>query len=240
MTRPTLAPAIVTLLLLGGCAEVQHKPDPAFAATYPEAAPEKQARPSGGIYQASYQPGATLYLFEDVKPRRPGDVLTVVLVEETSASKAAKTATSKKNSTDISNPTLLGSPVQFGTPGFLPLESHSGNGLGTSLEGKRDFAGSGNSSQSNSLTGRVTVTVAQVLANGNLVVRGEKWLKLNQGEEYVQISGIVRPADIRPDNTVLSTQVADARIAYTGKGAINDANVMGWLARFFTSAIFPF
>ena len=238
MPRPILV--LAALLALGGCAEVQHKPDPAFAATYPEATPAAPARASGGIYQASYQPGNTLYLFEDVKPRRPGDVLTVVLVEETSASKAAKTATNKKNSTDISNPTLLGSPMQFNTPNFLPLQSHNGNGLGTSLEGTRDFSGSGNSSQSNSLTGRVTVTVAQVLGNGNLVVRGEKWLKLNQGEEYVQISGIVRPADIRPDNTVLSTQVADARIAYTGKGAINDANVMGWLARFFASAIFPF
>ena len=238
MTRSMLA--FATVLLLGGCAGVQHKPDPDFAATYPDAAPAQPARASGGIYQASYQPGNTLYLFEDVKPRRPGDVLTVVLVEETSASKAAKTATNKKNSTDISNPTLLGSPMQFNTPNFLPLQSHNGNGLGTSLEGTRDFSGSGNSSQSNSLTGRVTVTVAQVLGNGNLVVRGEKWLKLNQGEEYVQISGIVRPADIRPDNTVLSTQVADARIAYTGKGAINDANVMGWLARFFASAIFPF
>ena len=238
MTRSILA--FGALLLLAGCAGLEHKPDPDFAATYPEATPPPPARPSGGIYQASYQPGNTLYLFEDVKPRRAGDVLTVVLVEETSASKAAKTATSKNNSTDITNPTLLGSPVQFNTPNFLPLESHSGNGLGTSLEAERDFSGTGNSSQSNSLTGRVTVTVAQVQPNGNLMVRGEKWLKLNQGEEYVQISGIVRPADIRPDNTVLSTQVADARIAYTGKGAINDANVMGWLARFFASAIFPF
>jgi flagellar L-ring protein precursor FlgH len=238
MTRTAFV--LIVTALLGGCAGVQHRPDPDFAATYPEPAPAAPAPASGGIYQAGYQPGNTLYLFEDVKPRRAGDVLTVVLVEETSASKAAKTTTNKKNSTDIANPTLLGSPMQFNTPNFLPLESHTGNGLGTSLEAERDFSGAGNSSQSNSLTGRVTVTVAQVLPNGNLMVRGEKWLKLNQGEEYVQISGIVRPADIRPDNTVLSTQVADARIAYTGKGAINDANVMGWLARFFASAIFPF
>jgi flagellar L-ring protein precursor FlgH len=237
MTR--IALVLMATALLAGCAGFEHKPDPHYAASYPEPGPVVPAVPSGSIYQAAYQPGATLYLFEDVKPRRPGDVLTVVLVEETSASKAAKTATNKKNSTDISNPTLLGSPMQFNTPNFLPLQSHNGNGLGTSLEGTRDFSGSGNSSQSNSLTGRVTVTVAQVLGNGNLMVRGEKWLKLNQGEEYVQISGIVRPADIRPNNTVLSTQVADARIAYTGKGAINDANVMGWLARFFSSAIFP-
>jgi flagellar L-ring protein precursor FlgH len=238
MTR--IALVLMATALLAGCAGFEHKPDPHYAASYPEPGPVVPAVPSGSIYQAAYQPGATLYLFEDVKPRRVGDVLTVVLEEETSASKAAKTGTDKKNSTDISNPTLLGSPVEFGTPGFLPLASHNGNGLGTSLEAERSFSGSGNASQSNRLSGSVTVTVAQVLANGNLVIRGEKWLKLNQGEEYVQISGIVRPADIRPNNTVLSTQVADARIAYTGKGAINDANVMGWLARFFASALFPF
>ncbi len=230
-----LLPAVVC-----GCSGFEHKPDPQYAATYPPDRSEAPAVPSGGIYQASYQPGATLYLFEDVKPRHVGDMLTVILVEETSASKAAKTATDKSSSVDISNPTLLGSPLQFNTPNALPLQSHTGNGLGTSIEAQRDFSGGGNASQSNSLSGRVTVTVAQVLANGNLVIRGEKWLKLNQGEEYVQISGMVRPADIRSDNTILSTQVADARIAYTGKGAINDSNVMGWLARFFASALFPF
>lgn len=231
---------LLSVALLSACAGRQHKPDPDFAATYPEPPQAAPGSAGGAIFQASYQPGATLYLFEDVKPRRAGDVLTVVLVEETSASKAAKTATSKDSSVDIANPTLLGAPVQFNTPNALPLTSHSNNTLASSLSGEREFSGSGNSSQSNKLTGRVTVTVAQVLPNGNLVVRGEKWLKLNQGEEYVQISGIVRPADIRTDNTVLSTQVADARIAYTGKGAVNDANVMGWLARFFTSALFPF
>lgn len=231
---------LLSAVLLSACAGRQHRPDPDFAATYPEPLSAVPGAASGAIYQAGYQPGNTLYLFEDVKPRRAGDVLTVVLVEETSASKAAKTATSKDSSVDIANPTLLGAPVQFNTPNALPLASHRNNNLGSSLSGERDFEGSGNSSQSNSLTGRVTVTVAQVLPNGNLMVRGEKWLKLNQGEEYVQISGIVRPADIRPDNTVLSTQVADARIAYTGKGAVNDANVMGWLARFFVSALFPF
>ena len=169
-----------------------------------------------------------------------GDVLTVVLEEETSASKAAKTGTDKKNSTDISNPTLLGSPVEFSTPGFLPLASHSGNGLGTSLEPSARSPAAATPARATACPAASPSRWPQVLANGNLVIRGEKWLKLNQGEEYVQISGIVRPADIAPNNTVLSTQVADARIAYTGKGAINDANVMGWLARFFASALFPF
>ncbi len=79
-----------------------------------------------------------------------------------------------------------------------------------------------------------------MLPNGNLVVRGEKILSLNQGHEYVRIAGIVRPADIRPDNTVLSKQVADAQITYRGSGSVNDTNVIGWLARFFIGALFPF
>ncbi len=238
MTHKLLA--VMAVAVLAGCMGLEHKPDPQYAATYPPPKPAVPPLASGSIYQAAYQPGATLYLFEDVKPRRVGDVLTVVLEEETSANKAAKTDTSKSSNVDIANPTLLGAPVEFGTPGILPLGNVGRNNLGTSIGAEREFSGSGKTSQSNSLSGSVTVTVAQVLANGNLVIRGEKWLKLNQGEEYVQISGIVRPADIRPNNTVLSTQVADARIAYTGKGAINDPNVIGWLARFFASALFPF
>lgn len=103
MTR--IAFVLMATALLAGCAGFEHKPDPHYAASYPEPGPVVPAVPSGSIYQAAYQPGATLYLFEDVKPRRVGDVLTVVLEEETSASKAAKTGTDKKNSTDISNPT---------------------------------------------------------------------------------------------------------------------------------------
>ncbi len=83
------------------------------------------------------------------------------------------------------------------------------------------------------------MTVAQVLANGNMVVQGEKWVKINQGNEYVQLSGIVRPRDIRPDNSVTSDRVANARISYGGTGQINNANAQGWLARFIWSPLFP-
>ena len=110
--------------------------------------------------------------------------------------------------------------------------------FGTS--GDRSFDGSGNSSQSNQLTGSITVTVAQRLSNGNLLVRGEKWLTINQGQELVRISGIVRPQDIGQDNSVPSTRVADARIAYTGRGSLADANTQGWLSRFFSSKWMPF
>lgn len=82
--------------------------------------------------------------------------------------------------------------------------------------------------------------VAKVLPNGNLVVQGEKWIKLNQGDEFIQLRGIIRPEDISPLNTVPSSLVADARISYGGTGIIEEANTPGWLTRFFTSPLNPF
>jgi flagellar L-ring protein precursor FlgH len=90
------------------------------------------------------------------------------------------------------------------------------------------------------LTGQITVTVAQRLSNGALIVRGEKWLTINQGEELVRISGIVRAQDIGNDNIVPSSRVADARIEYVGKGTLADSNTRGWLSRFFDSKWMPF
>jgi flagellar L-ring protein precursor FlgH len=110
----------------------------------------------------------------------------------------------------------------------------------TSLNGSDSFDGAGSSTQSNSLVGSLTVTVTDVQANGNLVVQGDKTLKLNQGDEYVHIAGVIRPADIATDNTVTSDKIADAHISYSGKGAVDSSNRMGWLARFFNSVFAPF
>ena len=164
--------------------------------------------------------------FEDVTARQVGDLLTVLLDEQTDATKQASTGITKDNSTSISAPTILGQDVTMG-----------GDPLSTSLESANDFSGKSDSSQSNKLQGSITVTVSQVLPNGNMVVQGEKWISINQGDEYVRLRGIVRPVDITPDNTVLSTQVGNAQITYRGKGAPAEANAMGWLARFFNTPI---
>lgn len=234
MSRLFLILTVSAFGLLGGCATVQ-QPGPSYHASHP---PVMQApRPeNGAIYQAGYE----VRLFEDMKARRVGDVLTIVLQERTQASKSAKTETTKETDISLANPTILGSTPQFNAPGLLPLASNRGNGLDTSVSSSHDFTGEGDSEQSNSLTGNITVTIAEVLPNGNLVVRGEKWLTLNQGEEFIQISGIVRPQDISTANTIVSTQVADARITYSGKGAIADSQRMGWLGRFFASVVWPF
>ncbi len=222
---PKFVFALALLSLLGGCASQQMRPDPAYAATYPEPAP-RQAAANGAIYQAN----DNMRLFEDYKAHRVGDIITIRLVEQTDASKDAKTSTVKDNNVDLQAPTVSGGGITVGGKDVFSANATA----------SRDFKGEGSSTQSNSLSGNITVTVAKVLSNGNLVVRGEKLVSLNQGDEFLRISGIVRPADIASDNSVVSTQVANARISYGGSGAIADANSMGWLGRFFQSVLWPF
>lgn len=226
MSRPfaRILVAALPLLALGGCAMVPPTPKPMYTATLP-VEPAAQPQATGSIY-ADQQ---SMELFADPRAHRIGDILTITLVEATQASKKAATSTSKKNGNNIASPTLLGQGLRIG-----------GNAADSSLSSNNAFDGNGTSSQSNQLTGEITVTVAQRLSNGALVVRGEKWLTINQGEELVRISGIVRPQDIGNDNIVPSSRVADARIEYVGKGTLADSNTRGWLSRFFDSKWMPF
>lgn len=221
MKRLTVIAVFCCLL---GCESIP-KRDPAFA----PAAPSDLRTPpqtTGAIYQAGYD----MRLFEDHRARRVGDTLTIRLVERTNAKKDSDIDISKENTSTISVPTLFGAQNAkiFG----YEVES--------SLQSKHQFKGEGEANQSNSLTGDITVTVVAVLPNGNLKIRGEKRVTLNQGHEYIRLSGIVRPMDINAANTIESTKVADATIMYTGEGAMADATRMAWLARFFISLIFPF
>jgi len=221
-------------IVLAGCQSTPVR-DPAYAPMRPVIPPPAPIG-NGSIYQAGYERS----WFEDMRARRVGDMLTIKLAEKTDAKKKATTAVKKSNSNSVTNPTILGSTPQFSTPGLIPLASNSNNNLGFSLESESDFSGEGDSAQNNELTGDVTVTVVEVLPNGYLMVRGEKRIGINQGNEYVKVSGIVRPADIDSTNTVLSTRLADPTIVYKGDGAVADSNVMGWFAKFFISALFPF
>jgi flagellar L-ring protein precursor FlgH len=223
--RSLLAAACAAVIMAcGACRTVPH-PDESFAATLPEEIPVADAG-NGAIYQG----GHDVPLFENSVAHRVGDVLTITLDEKTDASKSAITTTKKSTKADMAAPTIFGAPVT----------RNGRNLLSNSLSDATAFDGEGNSKQSNQLTGDISVTVAKRLANGNLLVRGQKWITINQGREFVRIQGIVRPVDIGPDNTVPSTKVADATIAYGSKGALNDSNAKGWLARFFDSKWMPF
>jgi flagellar L-ring protein precursor FlgH len=214
----------LALAALAGCVTAQSRDDHQWAATMPA---EQVAPPptDGSIYHAEQG----MELFNDARAHRVGDILTISLVESTQASKKASTSTSKKDTSTFAAPTILGHTLKV-----------AGQTADTSLSGDRAFDGAGDSSQSNQLSGSITVTVAQRLSNGNLLVRGEKMVTINQGQERIRIAGIVRPQDILQDNSVPSTRVADAQIGYTGKGALADANTQGWLSRFFSSKWMPF
>lgn len=179
--------------------------------------------PNGSIYQArrGYQP-----LFEDRRPRTIGDILTIVLDEEVSASKNSQSNANRSGSASLNLAQL---------PDVLDALAEYGFDIG----GASDFAGGGGSQANNTFTGTITVSVLEVMNNGNLRVRGEKQIAINQGTEFIRFSGVVNPRTITAQNTVPSTQVADARIEYVGDGYINEAQHMGWLQRFFLN-VSPF
>jgi flagellar L-ring protein FlgH len=212
------------VMLLTACGTVPEH-DAGFAPAFLVAA-EAPKPTNGAIYQA----GFSRNMFEDSRARGVGDLLTVTLTEKTNAQKKASTSTAKDSTISLGTPSIFGAPVLHNGNDILTAGAVNGN----------EFTGDGSSAQSNSLTGSITVFVANVLPNGNLVVRGEKRLTLNTGDEYVRLSGIVRPEDIAPDNTIDSTKVANAEILYSGNGAIADSNRQGWLGRFFNSPLWPF
>jgi flagellar L-ring protein FlgH len=217
---------LIGATLLGGCvAPTPMRQEPMYKPVWPQMQPAKPASP-GSLYAASHN----LALFGDRRADSIGDVVTIVLEESTRSSKSAETSLKKGTKNEILNPKILGSLVQ-GT---------GNTDIFNALESGTEFSGEGESDQSNSLSGTLTAVVANVLPNGLLLVQGEKWFQLNRGEEYVRVSGLVRPEDINGDNTVSSQRLADARIAYSGTGEMAQANQAGWLTRFFLGTVFPF
>lgn len=222
-----IALGIFSALVLSGCS-VLKKPspgDPAFSPVAPESysAPAPQ---EGSIYRDNYG----LSLWSDSKASRIGDVLTIILDESTDSSKTAKTEISKEDTNALSVTQLLGT-----------IPTWKGNQfLNSATDNTREFGGESKSSQNNALAGSLSVTVAKVLPNGNMIVRGEKWITLTDGKEYLRLTGIVRPFDVTPDNRILSSRVADAKIEYSGTGAGADSNRVGWASRIFMSDWWPF
>ncbi len=220
---------VSSALCISGCVvSAPAKPDDPYYAPVLAPTPAPLASSNGSLYQAS----TSRELFVDRKAGAVGDILTVVLEEQTVSRKSSNLDVKKDS--EISVPggaaaQVLGNPVQF-----------KGLSLDTNLSAEREFKGQAGAAQSNNLVGDVAVSVVDVWPNGTLVIRGEKWLTLNRGDEYIRVTGLVRPEDVRPDNTVLSTKVANARISYAGTGTLADSQTMGWLGRFFNSGYWPF
>jgi flagellar L-ring protein precursor FlgH len=219
----------LVVLFLSGC-EALNPPAPgkdiAFAPTYPVTPDPKELRKISG---AIYSDETVVPLFETARARHAGDILTIVLVENTNAQQNMTTTQKKNDKTKSTNPLFLGRPISLG----------AGYSMNMDLDNQRQFTGQGQSVQNNRLVGSISVTVSKVLANGNLMVQGEKWIRINQSKEYVQLSGLVRPRDIGRDNSITSDRVANARIYYGAVGQSNNANVQGWLSKFIWGQFYP-
>ncbi|EGR0620612.1 TPA: flagellar basal body L-ring protein FlgH [Vibrio parahaemolyticus] len=197
--------------------------DPAWAPIHPKQKPEHYAAATGSLFS----PEHITDLYDDSKPRGIGDIITVTLDETTSATKSANADLSKTNEAQMD-------PLQVGGE---ELKVGGKYNFSYDLNNTNTYAGDSSAKQSNSISGYITVEVIEVLANGNLVIRGEKWMTLNTGDEYIRLSGTIRPDDINFDNTIASNRVSNARIQYSGTGLSQDMQEPGFLARFFNVAL---
>ncbi|MGP8306539.1 flagellar basal body L-ring protein FlgH [Vibrio sp. YIC-376] len=197
--------------------------DPAWAPIHPKQKPEHYAAATGSLFS----PEHITDLYDDSKPRGVGDIITVTLDETTRATKSANADLSKSNDSTMDPLSVGGQELQLGGQYNFSYDLSSNN----------SFTGDASANQSNSISGYITVEVIEVLANGNLVIRGEKWMTLNTGDEYIRLSGTIRPDDINFDNTIASNRVSNARIQYSGTGFQQDMQEPGFLARFFNVAL---
>ncbi len=209
--------------LIAGCAAPRHPVSVGMQTSARPEVPAASGAPTGAIFQsAGFRP-----LFEDRKPRYVGDLLTIQINERLNASQKANSSAERTSDAALALPGVSG--VLGGKLNALSAKASSSNA----------FDGKGETASSNLFTGTITVTVIEVLGNGNLRVAGEKQIGIRQNSEVLRFSGVIDPSQIQPGNVVSSTQVADARLDYRGGGYIEEAQIQGWLARFFNSWV-PF
>lgn len=219
------AAAAAAALALAACAAT---PPPIVHQPMTSRAPEpRPTEGNGAIFQVAANGPAYRPLFEDRRARGVGDTLVILISEKTAANKNSETKVDKSGSSTYSVTGIAG----------LPGATFNGSNLGANSA--HAFDGKGNSTANNDFTGTITVTVTDIYPNGNMLVSGEKQIAMPQGNEFVRFSGVVDPRSISGSNSVASTQVADARIEYRSNGVIDEAQVMGWLARFFMTFL-PF
>lgn len=230
MSRKALI--IIALALLAGCASPPKlkKVDTAAIPVRGGATPATQ----GSIWPGETSRNA---LFQDLRAKNVGDVVTVQITEKTSAIKEASTSTSRQSNTDIGIQQFLGLPLNFGMRDFL----NSGNPFSPEVQASYDatFDGSGTTKRSGELNAVIATRVTEVMANGNLVLEGRKEILVNNEHQFIVLSGIARPEDINEQNVIPSILLSDARIEYSGKGVIDDEQSPGWMRRILDN-VWPF
>ncbi|MDR1656909.1 MAG: flagellar basal body L-ring protein FlgH [Deltaproteobacteria bacterium] len=193
--------------------------------------PQPAIKTEGSLFSEDSRPD----FFSDMKAQRVGDIITINIVETSKANKTATTSSSRSYDVSSSIDSLFGleSPGKMPTPAGINLLS----GVDASYDSQ--FRGTGNTSRNENVTAKISARIVQVLPNKNLVVRGSQEILVNNEKQYITVQGVVRPADVATDNSVLSTYLADARIEYTGKGDLSNKQREGWLTRAL-DVIWPF
>jgi len=243
--KTTLTAFLITLAGLAGlagCAERIRQPVPvanqeaALINPPVETFPEPAVHTEGSIFSEN-----AVNLFADAKARKVGDIVTINIVENSRATKSANTSLGRQNSVQANTNALLGYENPTNVPfigGIFSSLNYQPN-IGVDANYTSSFSGSGSTNRTENMTARISARIIQVLPNGNLVLRGSQEILVNNERQYITVQGVVRPYDITPENTVLSTYIADARIDYTGQGDISRKQREGWLSRFFDT-IWPF
>lgn len=212
--------AIIATSVLSGCSSTPERLDKfTYEPNYPLNIPQANLPQNGSLYH----PGEGLSLFDDSRAHKIGDIITINLAEKFDAKKKDEAKYDKSNSQDygVSAPlTVFGQTPT--SPVSAPFAAGATTGLGIGYGSTGSFSGKADVKQNSSLTGAIAVTVVEVIPNGNLVIRGEKWITVHEGEEVIRFAGIIRPQDIRPDNTIDSEKVADVRLIYKDTGMSGD------------------
>lgn len=222
---------IAIVVLLSGCINPAPQADLMEVEPVIEAVSQPVPQPSAGSLWSGTRGG----MFIDMKGRTVGDIITVMIIENASASKEATTETDRKSS------------MSAGIDNFLGLEKYIGqigndainNASLIKAAAENDFEGGGKTKRKENLAATLTTQVIEVLPNGNLRIEGNKTVTVNNEMRIVKLSGIIRAADVSPYNVVDSKNILNARIAYIGKGVISDKQYPGWLVRGL-DAIWPF
>lgn len=191
---------------------------------------QEEKKPVKQFTGSIYQKNMSMNLFYDTTARRIGDIITVRLMESATALSSSDTKAVKEQNVEMPPPKVAGGDVT----------KDEKNVLENNVAAGRDFKGSGESNKAHNFQAVITVSVVDVLPNQYLVVRGEKLLTINQSNDFIRFSGIVRPQDIDASNSVDSQKVANVRVSYSGDGELSEANKMGPLARFFQSGSYPY